>query len=227
MEASAHSTIVMIPAYNAGHSLKELADRLRRSVGNIPILVVDDGSQDNTGKIALSIGAIVLRHGKNCGKGAALRTGFDFIQKQRQEQFVVTMDADLQHRPEDVPMFFQVQQKTGADLIIGWRERKGTGMPLHRILSNTVTSALVSIRTGVKIKDSQCGFRLIHRKILKSIRLDSNGYEAETEFLIKAAQHGSIIESVQVQTVYGNEKSYMTHWKTTMSFIKVLVRRYI
>jgi GT2 family glycosyltransferase len=99
-------------------------------------------------------------------------------------------------------------------------------MPVHRKLSNTITSALVGLRTGVKIKDSQCGFRLIRRSVIEHVRLDSTGYEAETEFLIKAARRGFTIEFVPVQTIYGKEKSYMTHWATTMNFIKVLFRKY-
>ena len=99
-------------------------------------------------------------------------------------------------------------------------------MPSHRILSNTLTSALVSLKTGMKIKDSQCGFRLIRKRVLENIQLESRGYEAETEFLIKAARLEFKIEFVPVHTVYGSEKSYMTHWATTMNFIKVLLRKY-
>ena len=79
----------------------------------------------------------------------------------------------------------------------------------------------------MKIKDSQCGFRLIRRSVVESVRLETTGYEAETEFLIKAARRGFTIEFVPVQTVYGKEKSYMTHWATTMNFIKVIIRNYL
>jgi glycosyltransferase involved in cell wall biosynthesis len=217
---------VLIPAFNAGHSLTELLYRLRNAIGDVQIVIVDDGSTDNTNEVAHSVGAVVLSHELNRGKGAALQTGFDYVCRQSGIEFILTMDADLQHQPEDVPPFLLVQQKTNADIVIGWRERIGTRMPVHRKLSNTITSTLVGIRTGVKIKDSQCGFRLIRRSVLEHVHLESSGYEAETEFLIKAARRGCKIEFVPVQTIYGTEKSYMTHWATTVNFIKVIFRNY-
>lgn len=220
------SIAVLIPAFNAEYSLTELVNRLHNAVGNVQIVVVNDGSMDRTNEVAASIGAIVLRHEINRGKGAALQTGFDYLKKQAEVEYILTIDADLQHQPEDVPKFLLVQQKTNADVIIGWRERIGTQMPVHRILSNTLTSALVGIRTGIKIKDSQCGFRLIRRSVIDRVQLESTGYEAETEFIIKAARHGFKIEFVPVQTIYSTEKSYMTHWTATINFIKVLFRKY-
>jgi glycosyltransferase involved in cell wall biosynthesis len=226
MDSILRSTSVLIPAYNAGPFLEELVSRIRRSIGDIQMVVVDDGSTDNTTEIARLVGVTVLQHDKNCGKGAALQTGFDFLKKQADVEFILTLDADLQHQPEDIQKFFNTQQQTNADIVIGWRERAGTKMPLHRILSNIITSALVSLKTGMKIKDSQCGFRLIRKKVLEDIQLESRGYEAETELLIKAARLNFKIEFVPVHTVYGSEKSYMTHWATTMKFIKVLLRKY-
>jgi glycosyltransferase involved in cell wall biosynthesis len=217
---------VLIPAFNAEYSMAELVKRLRNAIGNVQIIVVDDGSTDRTNEVATSIGTVVLRHEKNRGKGAALQTGFDFLNKQNEIEFIVTIDADLQHQPEDIPKFLLVQQKTNADIVIGWRERIGTRMPVHRKLSNTITSVLVGMRTGVKIKDSQCGFRLIRRSVIERIQLESTGYEAETEFLIKAANRGFKIAFVPVQTIYGTEKSYITHWATTVNFVKVIFRKY-
>jgi glycosyltransferase involved in cell wall biosynthesis len=226
MGFTAKTIAVLIPALNAENSLAELVHRLRNSIGDVQVVVVDDGSTDRTKEVAASIGVLVLRHEKNRGKGAALQTGFDFLNKQTGIEFILTMDADLQHQPEDAPKFFLALQKTGADIIIGWRERIGTRMPVHRKLSNTITSTLVGMRTGMKIKDSQCGFRFIRRSVIERIRLDSTGYEAETEFLIKAARRGFKINFVPVQTIYGKEKSYMTHWATTVNFIKVFFRNY-
>ena len=226
LESIIKSTAILIPALNAECSLAELVNRLRNVVGNVQIVVVDDGSTDLTNEVAASIGAVVLRHEKNRGKGAALQTGFEFLKNQSEIDFILTMDADLQHQPEDVPIFLIVQQKTNADIVIGWRKKIRTRMPVHRKLSNAITSVLVGIRSGVKIKDSQCGFRLIRRSVIESIQLESAGYEAETEFLIKAARRGFKIEFVPVQTIYGTEKSYMTHWATTVNFIKTIFRKY-
>jgi glycosyltransferase involved in cell wall biosynthesis len=220
------STVVIVPALNAERSLSELINRLRRSVGEIRVLIVDDGSNDKTSEIATSMGAIVVRHEVNRGKGAALQTGFDYVKRIPDVDFVLTMDADIQHCPEDVPAFFATQQSSNADIVVGWRKRIGKGMPFHRILSNTITSVLVGVKTGRKIKDSQCGFRLIKRRVIESVQLESSGFEAETEFLIKSVRQGFQIEFVPISTVYGNERSFMTHWTTTVNFVKVLFRDY-
>jgi len=226
MEFHAKSIAVLVPAYNAERSIPELVERVRSAVGNIQIVIVDDGSIDRTNDVAVSSGMVVLRHEKNCGKGAALQTGFDFLKDRTTCEFIVTIDADLQHQPEDIPKFIQAQEKNNADIVIGWRNRVGTPMPLHRKFSNTITSTLVGMRTGSNIKDSQCGFRLIRRSVVERVHLESAGYEAETEFLIKAVRCGFKIDFVPIQTIYGTEKSYMTHWTTTKNFIKVIVRKY-
>lgn len=226
MNAGIDSAIVLIPALNAATSLRELVSRLRTVVGEIPILLVDDGSTDHTAELARALQVTVLQHKINEGKGAALQTGFTYVWSKTRFDLILTMDADLQHQPEDIPKFFQRYEQTKADLILGYRARKGTAMPLHRRLSNTLTSMLVSKKTGMNIIDSQCGFRLIHRKVFGNIQLETKRFEAETEFLMKAARLGITLESVPVQTVYENEKSHMTHWATTMNFIKVLLRDY-
>ncbi|MFZ1979218.1 MAG: glycosyltransferase family 2 protein, partial [Bacteroidota bacterium] len=182
--------IVLIPAYRAEQTLPELIRRVRGVLPDAGILVIDDGSPDATARLAEENGAIVLSHTANRGKGAALQTGFDYVRSQTSVDFVLTLDADLQHLPEDIPNFIAVQKETNADLVAGWRQRGGTRMPFHRRMSNTITSALVGIRTGVLIKDSQCGFRLIRKKVLEKVFTVSCGYEAETEFLIKAAKRG-------------------------------------
>lgn len=220
------STIVIVPAFNAEQTLPELLTRLRQSVGTIRTLIVDDGSMDKTVDVATAAQAMVVQHKTNRGKGAALQTGFDYVKRFSDFNFVLTMDADLQHCPEDIPAFFEAQQHVDADIVIGSRRRMGNGMPLPRILSNTITSALVGMRTGGNVQDSQCGFRLMRRRVIESIRLESTGFEAETEFLIKSARMGFQIEFVPIRTVYANEKSYMTHWATTLNFIKILFRDY-
>ena len=221
------STTIVIPAFNASHSLSELVTRLRNVLPEVSILVVDDGSTDDTAAIAEQCDATVVRHSINKGKGTALQTGFDFVLQHNSAKYILMLDADLQHLPEDAPKFFEKLQQTNADVIVGWRQRVGTTMPMHRRMSNALTSFLVSTRTGIVIRDSQCGYRLIERKVIEQVKLETAGFEAETEFLIKAAKRKFKIEFVPIQTVYGDEKSYMTHWKTTKNFAKVLFRDWI
>jgi glycosyltransferase involved in cell wall biosynthesis len=226
MKPDPKSIIIIIPAYNAEGSVREVAERVHLSVPGAGVVVIDDGSTDKTAETASRADASVLKHHINLGKGAALQTGFDHVKNIPGIEYIITIDADLQHKPEDIAKFFEASEKEYADIYVGWRRRTGTGMPVHRILSNYLTSFLVGIRTGARIKDSQCGFRMIRNAVLKDIRMESCGYEAETEFLIKAAKHGCRIGFVPVQTVYGDEKSHMTHFKTTVKFLKVLLKGY-
>ncbi|HTY37539.1 MAG TPA: glycosyltransferase family 2 protein, partial [Bacteroidota bacterium] len=169
---------------------------------------------------------VVLRHSTNRGKGAALRTGIEHVLGNEGFDSAITMDADMQHDPNDLPAFIEAWSAQKADILLGCRQRFGRGMPLHRILSNTITSALVSAKTGVKIPDSQTGYRMIGRRVLESVQFVSDGYEAETEFLLKAARRGCRISSVPIATIYTGATSHMTHWRTTWRFLQVLLREY-
>lgn len=218
--------LVIVPALNAEDTLPELITRLKAHISLKSLLIIDDGSTDNTSKVATDRGAKVIRHVKNQGKGAALRSGFDYARELKNVDAVITMDADLQHAPEDLIHLIAIREKMRPNIVLGMRTIYGTKMPIDRRFSNTLTSFMVSIRTGVKIKDSQCGFRLIGREVLDGINLVSNGYEAETEFLIKAAKQGFTFASVPIRTVYGSEKSHMTRWHTTKQFVRILFREY-
>ncbi len=216
---------VIIPAYNAADSLPALFERTIVVLPKENIFLVNDGSHDSTEQIGEKYGVQVISHASNVGKGAALQTGFDAVLKNIFDA-VITMDADLQHRPEDIPRFIEMYERTKCDVIIGNRLQNKQGMPIHRVLSNTITTGLVRIRTGKSISDSQSGFRFITRNIIEQITLSSTGFEAETEFLIKAASLGASFGSIPIKTIYAGEKSNMTHLQTTVNFIKVLLKRY-
>lgn len=217
-------TIVIIPAFNAEGTLPELLRRLALIVDASSILVVDDGSVDRTAAVAAELGIRVLQHRINKGKGAALRTGFEHARTLPLCEAVITLDADLQHAPEELPKFFEARMHSQANIIIGFRERLGTSMPFHRIASNALTSWLVSARVGKEIRDSQSGYRLIGREVLEAVTLNSQGYEMETELLVKATRKGFRVGFVPIQTVYGTGRSSMTHWHTTKQFLRVLLK---
>jgi glycosyltransferase involved in cell wall biosynthesis len=219
-------TGVLVPALNAAQTLGELLAKVHSFVPAECVVVVDDGSSDSTASIAENAGCFVIRHGVNRGKGAALRTGFAHILAKTQHECVITIDADLQHDPCEIQKFTARWAQGDIDLIIGSRKRMGSGMPLHRMMSNAITSSLVSARTGVAITDSQSGYRCISRKVLSAVEITSDGYEAETEMLLKVARKGFKIDFVSIGTIYGQERSHMTHWQTTKRFLQVLMKEY-
>lgn len=216
----------VIPAYNASATIASVLRGVMETGYVKIIVVIDDGSTDDTQSRAREHGAIVVRHDVNRGKGAALSTGFRWILEHTDVDSIVTLDADLQHDPNDLRKFFEKRTVSGANLTLGRRKRLGSGMPLSRILSNSITSFLVSARTGVHIPDSQCGYRLIGREVCESIALESSGFEAETELLIKAAARGFQIAWVPVRTIYHGETSHMTYWDTTKRFLHTLLKEH-
>jgi glycosyltransferase involved in cell wall biosynthesis len=216
---------VVIPAFNAESTLRPLLQQVSTYLPPNQIIVVDDGSVDATRDIAAQMNVHVCVHRRNQGKGASLRTGCAFALAQNCDA-VITMDADLQHAPSSIPDFIAAFETGQFDVVLGNRLKNLKGMPPHRILSNLITTALVRMRTDVAIADSQNGFRCIGRRVLERIHTEASGFEAETEFIIRAAKAGFRFGSVPVPTIYAGEKSSMTHWHTTVNFIHVLLKEY-
>ncbi|CUS98203.1 glycosyltransferase family 2 protein [Candidatus Chrysopegis kryptomonas] len=214
----------VIPAYNAERTIGKLIQKVSQFIPANDIIVVDDGSTDKTGDIALNSGANVLKLDKNYGKGKALKTGFEFA-KLNNYTAVLTLDADLQHNPDEIPKFFE-KFNEGFDIVIGNRMKNLKPMPIERIFSNKTTSFLISLRTGQKILDSQCGFRLIKIEVIKSIDVKSDRFAFESEFLIKALLHGFKVGFVDIETIYNGERSYIKHFKDTFNFVSIYVQSF-
>ncbi len=219
-------TIIVIPAYNAENTLPTLLTETKQRWQANDILVVNDGSTDKTALVGETQGVEVLNIGRKSGKGSALTAAFARLKDREDVDAVITMDADLQHNPADIEKFLDERGRRRSSLVLGKRKRWGTSMPMERRLSNTLTSWMVSARTGIPIADSQCGFRLIGIEVLRACQIDSPGFEAETELLIKAARRGFSVSSVEIQTRYDGEKSNMTYWETTKLFVKTLLKEY-
>ncbi|CUS77647.1 Glycosyltransferase involved in cell wall bisynthesis [Candidatus Kryptonium thompsonii] len=214
----------VIPAYNAERTIKILIERVKKFIPLEDIVVVDDGSTDMTSEIALGCGANVLKHAKNYGKGKALKTGFKFAILKNYDA-VLTLDADLQHDPDEIPKLID-KFSEGFDIVIGNRMKNLKSMPVERIFSNKMTSFLISLRTGQKIPDSQCGFRLIKRAVIEKISVKSDGFSFESEFLIKALLAGFKVGFVEIKTIYNGERSYIKHFSDTFKFIAVYTRSF-
>jgi glycosyltransferase involved in cell wall biosynthesis len=218
-------TLALVPAYNAGRTVADVVRRLTDVSPHLSVLVVSDGSTDDTAEVAARAGATVIRHEHNMGKGAALRTGFDHLLS-TERQAVITLDADGQHSPEEIPKLVEAWNTTGADIVIGTRKWDVGNMPRLRIFTNAVSSWLVSLSAGTRIPDSQSGYRLLDRDVIENIPTTSAGYGAESEILIKAARRGYKIGSAPISTIYRGEKSYIHPLKQPLLFLGLILRSF-
>lgn len=210
----------IIPAFNVQNTIAEVICRTNQVIPLHHIIVIDDGSNDQTGTIARQAGCIVLRNDFNCGKGFSLKKGFAFA-IQNSFQALITLDGDLQHDPQEIPDFITAFEATQADLILGDRSHDFSTMPFDRQLSNKITSLIISIFTGQRVRDSQTGYRLIRAEILKHISLISNRYETESELLIKALLRGYRIAHVPIKTIYNQQPSHIHRLIDTLRFLKI------
>jgi glycosyltransferase involved in cell wall biosynthesis len=190
----------VIPALDAAATLPGVVDGLRSRLPGATIIAIDDGSRDGTRQVAERRCDRVLSFAVNRGKGAALRAGFAAALELGCAA-VLTIDADGQHDPAAAPAL--VAALDHADVVVGTRSRAATGMPLHRRMSNALSSAAISRCAGCELPDTQSGYRAIRAAVLAHVHPEGNRYEYETSFLIRAARAGFHITSVPIPTIYG------------------------
>ncbi len=212
---------VVIPTYNEAKTIASLIRKIRQQ--ELEVVVIDDGSQDSTSEIAKDNGAIVLRNENNEGKGASLVKGFHYAQD-RDCDAVITMDGDGQHLASDIPYFIRLATYSDSGIFIGNRMSRPKSMPWLRLLTNKFMSWLISKVVKQKIPDTQCGFRLIKRDVIKNIDLKTRKYETESEILIEASRLGFKIEPVPIKSIYGDEKSQINPFIDTLRFIRFIAR---
>jgi len=187
---------ILIPAYNAAPTIGEIVSRC---LPHSPrVLVVDDGSSDLTGSAAWEAGAGGGRHVRNRGKGEALRTGFRILAGEDRWEAILTLDADGQHEPSDIPFFLQAMERTGAGIVVGSRrEHMGKMRPLRRFF-NGLSSRCISGLCGREIEDTQSGFRLIRTQVLRELTVEGSRYDLEADLLIQASRAGFGVESIPI-----------------------------
>jgi len=208
----------VIPFYNECKTIEKIITQTLNFVDFV--IAVDDGSVDNSAKeIPQNENIILLSFKQNKGKGFALKAGFE-KSISLNTCCTITLDADFQHPPEIIPAL--VSKLSYFDIVVGNRLTDTRSMPVQRIASNKITSFLLSIKTGIKLKDTQCGFRGFKTDILRNILPSHNGFEAESEILVKAAGMNYKIGFVDIPAIYGNEKSKMKSFKAINGFLKVL-----
>ena len=219
--ADRQNTAAVIPAYNEAKHLADVVRRTRQELDHV--LVVDDGSTDDTAAQARTAGAEVLVHSENRGKGESIKAGLRYW-LERGFSWVVILDADGQHLPEEIERMLDEAGADGADLLIGNRMNDVGSMPLVRRVVNRYMSNKISRVCGQQIPDTQCGFRMLHRDLIPSVLVGTNRFDYETEMLILASRKGFRIASVPITTVYSDEVSSIHPVRDTLRFFKLMKR---
>lgn len=212
---------LLIPAYNAGRHIGELLKKTAQYIPQQRTIVVDDGSVDETAEFAVTSGVEVLSHKPNRGKGFALKRGFEHLNSKGAE-WIICIDADLQHDPAVLPDFINAARLNKYDLVIGKRVRRGSRMPLDRRFSNWITSLFLTLLTGTRIEDAQSGYRLIRTRILNGLELTANRYDFEIEYLLKSIKSGARIGWINIPVIYSGERSSIHRFRDTLRFLKIV-----
>lgn len=213
----------LIPAYLEEKRIGEVARRTCAQIDRV--LVVDDGSTDNTAAAAREAGAEVISHVENLGKGAAIKTGLRELTSREGIAYILVLDADGQHLPEETPRFLEEASRSGAALLVGTRMGDTRTMPLVRRLTNHVMSAMISGVIGQRVPDTQCGFRMFTRGLAVALlETASSNFDFETEMLAIAARQGGAIAAVPISTIYGDETSKIRPFRDTLRFIALMRR---
>ncbi len=211
---------VAVPAYQAAASVGDVVRRCRARVAEV--LVVDDGSTDGTGRAATEAGARVLRHPGNRGKGGALATAFADLFG-RGFEAVVTVDADGQHLPEEIPVLLAARCSQGAppaDLVIGCRDHLFADMSRLRRTSNRCSSLLISGVAGQPLADIQSGFRLYSRALVDRVGFPEPRFEAESAVVVRAARTGSRVVTVPVRLGFADGRT-TSHYRPLIDSLRI------
>ena len=216
MQAHPSPIVALIPAYQEGPRIGPVVAAALR---HLPVVVVDDGSTDETATAAEAAGATVLRQVPNAGKGAALRAGFRHALATGAPA-VVTLDADGQHDPEEIPAFLAAFEATRPGLVIGRRDF--AAMPPVRRASNTVGGWALSAAVGQGVPDNQSGYRLIGRTLMRHLLdSDESGFEFEVEMIASCIALGLPMAWIPIRTIYGGEPSHIRPWRHFTEFVRV------
>jgi len=217
--------VCVIPAFNEEKTIREVIEKAMLHINEV--IVVDDGSVDKTYEEAISTGATVIKHEKNYGVGRATRTG---IQKalNAKADMVVTLDADGEHDPDDIPRLVQTAVDKAKNIVIGSRflgqRTHAYNMPIINRISNKVSTLLVNKMFGTQIIDSQSGFRVYTRDVFEKVNCREDKYLYLTEVLIRAILCGLTVTEVPIVSVYRRDKKLRHSLNESLQYPALLLR---
>ncbi|MEJ2706764.1 MAG: glycosyltransferase family 2 protein [Anaerolineales bacterium] len=210
--------LAIIPAYNEAERIQPV---VQGSLEYLPVLVVDDGSSDKTAEQARQAGAVVYSQRPNQGKGAALKAGFRYALDEGY-QAVVTLDADGQHDPAEIPKFLEAYQSAAIDLIIGARDFGQ--IPLVRRFSNSVGRVTFSWALGQFVPDNQSGYRLVSNRLMAAtLSSPEQGFQFEVEMIVTCVEAGFALGWVPIRTIYSGESSHINPIRHIIEFFSLVV----
>lgn len=215
----------VLPVFQHFDGLRDLIPQILQFFENKDIVVVDDGSSDFDKRFLLDKfhGISLIQHDKNKGKGAALYSGLRYL-NEKEYDYALCLDADGQHNPREIPLF--LDQAGKADIVIGNRLNSLNDMPLERIMSNKISTAIIRWVSGLPVLDSQNGYRLVSIKKILELKLYESGFQFESEMLFAAGKNNLRLINVPIKTIYNNATSSIHHLNDTWRFI-VLILKYI
>jgi glycosyltransferase involved in cell wall biosynthesis len=230
LATSTGGSMVAIPAYNEELTIGSVVARARRYADRV--VVVDDGSDDGTADVAELVGAEVFRHLTNEGYGSAIRDCFE-IARDSDVDVLVTLDGDGQHNPDDIPQLIDEMRESGADIVIGSRFVRGVKnrtIPRYRKFGMKVLNHATTLSSGLRVTDSQSGFRAYSRKALQAIDLNQNGMGVSSEIIIRAADSKLNIREAGIVTRYDgirdSSKGPLRHGlDVTNSIVRVVAQK--
>jgi glycosyltransferase involved in cell wall biosynthesis len=221
----AASVYVVIPAYQEAATIGLIVGQCRMLAEVSRVVVIDDGSRDETAAIAAENGATVLRHSRNLGKGASLMRGM-LAAVQAGASHVVTLDGDCQHRPEDLPRLLECGRQWPGHIIVGSRRANGHDAPRGRFIANRVADFWISWAAGHPIEDSQSGFRVYPADFVQRLGMHppkTAGFAFESEILIEAARLGFFTVAVDIPAVYGEVLRRESHFRPLIDITKIVL----
>ncbi len=212
---------IVIPAKDEAPRIGQVLDHIRE-LGYGNVVVVDDGSRDETGDIAARYGVTVLRHRLNLGAGAATQTGIEYALRQGAET-IVTLDGDHQHLPSDIEHLVSALAENKADIVLGSRFfGNNTDIPAHRVIYNKIGNWITYIFTGMWVSDSQSGMKAIHASFAGKAAIQRNGFEFCIEIIKNIKLHKAKWCEVPISVVYTKET--LAKGQGFFSGLKMVVR---
>jgi glycosyltransferase involved in cell wall biosynthesis len=200
--------VVGVPAFNEECTIAKVVVRAQKYANKV--VVVDDGSVDDTGLISKALGAEVFRHEKNLGKGAGLRDCFEWA-KRNGADILVTMDGDGQHDPSKIPLLVDTLEMRDADVVIGSRTTRPSDMPRHRWVGARTLDFVTHVKIGDRLIDAQSGFRAYSRKAIENLVASEFGMGADSELIMKADRAEMRIIEVPIAPAYSGLDSSSRH----------------